>query len=264
MKRRILILAIVGLTNSATWASEGNISPLFTVLPGEVASLSPAATAAVPVSIALDQLEQGAAVLRLELPDGPIVDARLADLERRGPGDLVWRGRIEGGHRGELTLTMKNGFVAGLVSLAEGSWEVRTQPGGGQSLERLDTESFPTCGTPPAAEPLLLPEGDVDPCPNPIDRPDRIDVLGYYTPEARDAAGGVAQIEALVQSAVDISNTAFSNAQMIARFRLVDAELSTRSDSGNMSADLNWLASDAGLSSHAVLFQPGGQLSRYE
>jgi len=83
---------------------------------------------------------------------------------------------------------------------------VRTQPNGGQSLERLDPERFP--------------------------------------------AGGVAQIEALAQSSVDLSNTAFGNSQMTARFRLVDAELSTRNDSGNMSADLSWLATDAGVASY--------------
>ena len=81
-------------------------------------------------------------------------------------------------------------------------------------------------------------------------QPDQIDVLGYYTPQARDAAGGVAQIEALVQSAVDLSNTAFGNSQMTPRFRLIEAALSERNDSGNMSADLNWLASDAGVAAY--------------
>ncbi len=250
MKKTVPVLAIAFLLGYAAWAAGADVPNLFTILPGEVASVSPAALTAVPVAVNTAVLEAGPASLRLHLPDGPVVDARLTDLERRGPGDIAWRGRIENGHRGVVTLTLKHGFVVGLVSLTEGSWEFRTQPAGGQSLERLDAERFPACGTPQPMAVRGFTGDEPDPCPNPVNPPTQIDVLGYYTPQARDAAGGVAQIEALVQAAVDLSNTVFGNSEMTARFRLADAELSTRNDSGDMQADLNWLWVDPGVAAY--------------
>ena len=247
MRATLWTLAFACLTLCAAGALASDTPALFNVLSGEVASPSPAASAASPVSVDDALLTSGAPLLRLDLTDGPIVEDHLTELERRGPNEVVWRGRIDDAHRGQVTLTLHRGLVAGLVTLDVGTWEVRTQPNGGQSLERLDSASFPACGTPTATRTTATFEGDPDPCPNPVDPPNRIDVLGFYTPQARDAAGGVAQIEALVQSAVDLSNTAFTNSQMTARFNLLAAELSTRNDSGNMGADLAWLGSDPGV-----------------
>jgi hypothetical protein len=73
---------------------------------------------------------------------------------------------------------------------------------------------------------------------------DRIDVMGLYTPQARDAAGGVAAIEATIQAAVDNANTAFIDSDMTARFFLVHTALANHGDAGDLSADLAWLAND--------------------
>jgi hypothetical protein len=73
---------------------------------------------------------------------------------------------------------------------------------------------------------------------------DRVAVLSMYTPQARDAAGSVPQIETLIQAAVDNSNTAFINSEMPIRFHLVGTALANRNDSGNTSSDLGWLSGD--------------------
>ena len=74
---------------------------------------------------------------------------------------------------------------------------------------------------------------------------DRADVLTMYTPQARDAAGGVPQIEALIQAAVDNANTAFMNSEMPLRFHLAGTALADHDDAGNSGTDLSWLINDA-------------------
>lgn len=74
-----------------------------------------------------------------------------------------------------------------------------------------------------------------------------IDVMAVYTPQARDAAGGVAAIEATIQAAVDNANTAFIDSNMAARFTLVHTSLADYNDSGSSAADLDWVSSNAGV-----------------
>lgn len=143
-----------------------------------------------------------------------------------------------------MTLTLEQGYVVGLVTTRDSVWEIRTLADGGQSVDLIEQDRFPACGTPPATGPRRE-LGDVDPCPNPTDPVASVDVLSLYTPQARDASGGVPQIEALIQAAVDNTNTAYVNSEMPIRFRLVGTALANHDDSGSSGTDLNWLAGDA-------------------
>ena len=69
-----------------------------------------------------------------------------------------------------------------------------------------------------------------------------------YTPQARDAAGGVAQIDALIQAAVDNANTAFMNSLVNARYNLVATALANHNDAGDLGADLSWVQTDSAVS----------------
>ncbi len=196
-------------------------------------------------------LEAGASKLRLDLPGGIAREFRLVELERRGVGDLTWRGTLSG-TAVEATLTLKNGYVVGLINDDEDVYWVSTQPDGGQRLERIEQSRFPSCGTEQLGSSYRsgssagLPVGDSPPCPNPTDDVDRLDLLAYYTTLARDEAGGVGQIEAVIQAAVDVTNTAFLNSLMDLRFVLVHTELSERVESAPIS-DVFWLHDDPGV-----------------
>lgn len=196
--------------------------------------------------IAVEPAALADAELSLPLPGRAPATARLERIERRAAGDFTWRGFTAPEER--VVLTVKNGYVVGLIYAGGEAYEISTLAGGGQSVARLETGRFPACLG--ALEPELAggapPAGAPDPAGSPAGDPATdIDVLVYYTPQARDGAGGVAQIEAIAQGAVDMANTAFFDSEMVAHFDLVGAALSTREDSGSMSADLAWLRGDS-------------------
>lgn len=217
--------------------------PLFNPLPGAVTP-GQATVASQRVSVNVELLAAPQPELRLDLPETRPRFARLSALERRGSSDVAWRGTLLDEPDSTVTLTLKNGYVVGLITTRTAVWEIRTLAGGGQAVDRIEQVLFPACGTSQTAERSLV-LGDPDPCPSPADPVGRVDLLSMYTPEARDAAGGVPQIEALIQAAVDNSNTAFLNSEMPIRFNLVGTALAGHNDSGSGSSDLNWLANDS-------------------
>jgi hypothetical protein len=81
------------------------------------------------------------------------------------------------------------------------------------------------------------------------DPPGRIDVMILYTPQARSAAGGVSQIEAAIQNAVDLANTAFADSDVFTRFNLVHTAQANYNHYGNMYDDLDWLRYDPTVAS---------------
>ncbi len=193
-------------------------------------------------------LEASAATLALPLPDGQIAYARRDSVEQRGSESLTWRGMVDDG--GRVTLTLRNGIVAGRAEMPDGPYEIATSPAG-PLLVKLAMNGFPSCGNtlpesntlPTAFQPALpglgLDRIDGDPA-------DQIEVMILYTPLARDGAGGVAQIEATAQAAVDVANTAFADSNMTPRFSLVHTELIDYQATGFIINDRNFLMFDPG------------------
>ncbi len=76
--------------------------------------------------------------------------------------------------------------------------------------------------------------------PAPVGGP-LIDVMVVYTPSARNALGGTAAIEALIDSYVTFTNTAYRFSGVLHRFRLVHAAEVQYVESGNSIIDLERL-----------------------
>jgi hypothetical protein len=243
---RLLSLAVlVVVTAAAPPASAGGERLLFGTTPLPAAQSSPAALESWRAEVDVELLAAAPDRLELELPGRAAEWFRVSGVERRGVGDLAWRGRPEQGP-GLAVLTLRGERAGGLVDLGEEVWELSPLPGGSHRLERLDQDLFPLCG-----EPLTGAGEPAPPAPwapsSAARRPAElttIDVLVTYTPQARDGAGGTGGIEFVAQSAVDVTNTAFAESQSDVRFRLVHIALSTRNDSGDYNADLAWLRSD--------------------
>ncbi len=200
--------------------------------------------------------------LELELLDGSRLIARRSYAERRGPGRALWRGWADGQR---VVLTLHSGLVAGRIETPDGVHQILPLPGGGHGLAKLDSSLFGPCLTeaeltianPSEPSPsrgtvaptdATAPADAVDPTDG-GDPEDSIDVMAMYTPQARDAAGGVAAIEATIQSAVDVTNAAFAASDMVARFNLVHTALANHNDTGSLSADKTWLSNDPTVAS---------------
>lgn len=244
---RILLLVTVSvLVAGAAWAQdEARLIQLRDLTPAKAASTLEAWDVDVDPAV----LDRRSPVLTVDLPDGRLHRIEGSKVEVRGPGDLVWRGRFE--DAGAAILTLKNGFVVGLLFAPDALYELAAT-GRGQVLNRLDPEAFDPCAHEDGAsrfDPGLLigaksgfavegldltPKADFN----------NVDIMTVYTAAARIGAGGTAQIEATAQSAIDISNTALANSDAATRFTLVHTAEVSYVETGNIGAARNWVRND--------------------
>lgn len=205
-------------------------------------------------------LSLGSEQLTIEVPGKPELRVHRVGMDRRGTRNMVWRGRLQSDGAGNVTLTFHEGFLFGHIQNGSDMYIIRPQ-GGRTVVEMLDTDSFaPEWGhdaathghemVPPASGGDTIQESAAG-AENAVaaDGTVQIVLMSVYTPQARDAAGGTAQIQALIQAAVDQANTAFINSNMTARYFLAHTEEVSHNDSGDIISDLNWVTSNAAVAS---------------
>lgn len=264
---RMRHLALVLLAPGGLFAAEANpqdrdrseaplpplalLRPAQRVVRGErLASSSRGAVQSQMIDVEFAALDPQRDELRLDLFGGKSWIARRQSIEVRGAHDYSWRGRIEGepGHFSDVILSVKQGALAAMIYTPDGEvYEIRTAPGG-STLTLLNQDRFLGCGEPlhpPAQDEIVTPrfaatataEGD-----------GTVDLLVVYTDDAR-AVHGQAGIESTIQSAVDLSNTAYQNSGINMRLRLVGTREVDYAEAGNASADLDWVTNDAAVAS---------------
>ncbi len=205
-------------------------------------------------------VEREAKSLRIEVDEGLSMVARRSDVERRGAGDVTWRGWLEAPDQGRVVLTLKNGGVTGTIMAAGNRYVIRALDGGKHGLERVEPKLFGACGsdeqpsspldlggsflggpapagplggseaqgsflTPELALPSQLPAALKGGSEKAVSQ---IDLLALYTPKALIIAGvSEGTFAGWVQQAVDLANTASIDSQVEMRFRLVHFGLIT-------------------------------------
>jgi hypothetical protein len=148
----------------------------------------------------------------------------LERLERRGPDDVTWFGRLADHDDAgvDVVLVSKAGSVAGTLFLPGHTLALRTQPAGGAEV----LAELPTATRHEHA--LVPPPGAADDARPPADEATHasglvtIDVMIVYGQAALNANG--ANLGAKIQAAVDLANVAMTNSLTDVRFRLVHAE----------------------------------------
>lgn len=183
------------------------------------------ARSAYAVATAPAVLAAAPATLRLPFPQGER-EALTLEIERHAEDRYTWRGSLDDAGDYPAVLSVAGDAVAGFISAPEGIWELVPSTVAGESwLIELDGDRLPPCRGP--VDPG--PDGPAHPSAGAVsalsDSGDQVDVLLMYSPAARDAAGGVSQISAQAQAAVDSANTVFANSGMRMRFRVVGIEL---------------------------------------
>ena len=206
-------------------------------------------------------ISTGPAGLTVALPGQADLVVERQGHERRGARSSVWRGRGQRDRSAKMTLTQHEGLLFGHVESGNESFTIHPGSNGRTIVEKLDTDSFapewghdaatfgrdkipPMTGRDTNQEATLIP-----PPVTAADGTIQIDLMAVYTPQARAAAGGAAQIQGRIQAAVDQANTAFINSNMTVRFSLAHTAEVAYNDSGNIETDLNWVTGNSTVAS---------------
>jgi peptidyl-Asp metalloendopeptidase len=202
----------------------------------------------------------GAAEITIAVPGQPDLEIERQGHERRGARSSVWRGRGRQDRSARMTLTQHDGLLFGRIESGNEVFTIRPGRNGRTIVEKLDPDSFaPEWGhettsfgrdkVPPVKGDSLQQGSFAPPVTTSPDGTIRIDLMSVYTPQARNAGGGTAQIQGLIQAAVDQANTAFINSNMTARFFLAHTAEVSYNDSGNIENDLDWVTSNSTVAS---------------
>ncbi len=178
---------------------------------------------------ALDKARLGEGdVLALDLFGDTALKAVLRKVEKLAPGKTAYTGRLRGVAFGTLNMVVEHGIVQASLTHPGGAYQVRYAGDGVHSIQQIDPASLPL-----DAEPIIP--------NNPIHAPQAgrraaqdsglladdgstIDVLVVYDAAARASAGGTAAMSALIDLAINETNTGYANSGIIPRVRLAHAE----------------------------------------
>ena len=191
--------------------------------------------------LAAKHLSQGAETVVLNLFADLALTAVKKRTERRSPTQYTWFGHIQGAKYSQVILVVNHGSMAGNIRIDGKSYQVRAVGQGVHAIYEIDQPAFP-----PEAPPVPVDSGSAevqeDAGSNPrmeeSDGETVIDVMVVYSDDVADA---VADIDSLVQLAIDETNESFGNSSVNQRLRLVHRAEIDYVETGDSSTDLNRL-----------------------
>jgi hypothetical protein len=168
----------------------------------------------------------------LDLFDNLALDAQVMRVERTESGGIAIIARLADAELGSAVLVQNGRVLTGSVTFPGGSYSILPQADGTVSIARVAPHLLPPDGEPrmvKGAAPLAadLPAGDA-----PADTGKLIDVIVFWTPAAQTAAGGLAQIQNNIDTAITLTNTAYRNGGIAQRIRLVSKQAVTYTETG--------------------------------
>ena len=178
-----------------------------------------------------------ATLLDIELTGGRMVRAVLDRRETHRSGAATWAGHVEGEPFSSVTLVTNGGVLQGSVRLLDGAYSIEPASGGPLHLVRLvDVDAVGSDLEP------VVPVPDLPAASDPViggDDASTFDVLVMYTANARTVAGGTdLAVQTRIALGVSETNAAYANSGIAPRLRLVGAELTNYTESGDLSVDL--------------------------
>ena len=197
-----------------------------------------------PVGLNLAALGEGVAAqavpsIPLNFFEDVSLTALMNRIESRGKGRYTWFGSVPGDSMSEVILVVQDGVVAGNIVYKGRMYQVRPTASGTHEVREIDQAAFPAEADPiPVLTPLAAPDTA------PIVMADSgayIDVMVVYTPSARSAMGGAANIQALIQLGINETNQSYANSGITQRVNLVHSEEVSYTESASFETDLNRL-----------------------
>lgn len=217
-------------------------------VPAELAS-SPAVA---PVRLSLAALEESR--LSLPLPDGQVLRIERTDVERRGPRDYAWRGRVvgpKGEVQGHVTLTVWGKELMGRITTPGKVWNLVPEKGRYWLAQRVESDL--PCGTTERSEiahrlmqaPAAQSGGTPDLATAAADGFTRMRLVVVY-PRA-STLGDANRLNLQIRNAVDAGNTAMANSGIQARIDLVATREVNYTETKDPVDDLIWLYYDPAM-----------------
>jgi len=190
----------------------------------------------------LGNLKQPAQTVTLNLFDDTIFVAHFQRSETNRLGSYAWIGSLDGHPFGQAILVITDGLVAGSISLPGANYEIKPGKGDTHSINQLDHSAYPQ-ELPPIPSPPVAKSSIPDESLDVVDSCEQIQVLVAYSPEAKAAVGGTAQMEAKIALAVVETNTSYANSGVTQRIELAHTMETLPGDAlNNFGADLNALS----------------------
>lgn len=239
------IALIVMIFSGADSVSAQKSAKLFNLKEAASAKLDKSSLASVRESeISFDSLNfRNTETLEIALFDGKTYSAKQFQTEIRADNDYTWRGKItEGKFEGDVILTFKKGYVAGIIYAPMNAVYEIIPKGEKQILIELNQNLFPECGGDLKGEPS---NPKTENMLATTDSGDRIDVLILYTTPVKTSLGGDAQAQVFAQSAIDTTNTTYLNSKIRQRVRLVNAQETAIAETGSLGTELPVVRSDS-------------------
>jgi hypothetical protein len=220
----LLLLSLLVLVPGGSAAQPG--TGVFTAAETEAQRLSasdPAVIRSRAVAVNFDRLnglaQTLAALLTLNLFPDTVFNAACDRVEHNRSGTISWVGHLEGIAHSPVYLVIGDELLIGNVTTPDAHYQVRYLGSGLHVVSQIDQSA-----TPPDAEPIpvRLPPADA-PQRTPSSAGDDgsiVDILVVYTSSAREAAGGTAAMQALIDLAVTETNAGYANSNVTQRMRL--------------------------------------------
>jgi hypothetical protein len=178
--------------------------------------------------------------IKLNLFDDVTVVAQLDRIVRNESGTYSWIGHLVGVPLSTVVLTVGDGLLYGIVNSPEGVFEIKQISGETHVIQEINQAAFnESPDTPLAPQPRTTSELAAAAETPMTDNGSVIDVLVAYTDDARNGAGGTANIQALIDTAINTSNATYANSGVAPRIRLVASIEVNYAETISSDADLN-------------------------
>ncbi len=156
------------------------------------------------------------------------LDAQVTRVEATHSGGIAIIASIEGSPFGSAVIVQNGNVMSGSIAMPGGTYSILPAEPGTVRIAKVNPSLVPperdpvqTKGAAPMAEDSAG-VGDA-----PADTGKLVDVIVFWTPAAQTAAGGAANIQTNIDTAITLTNTSYRNSGVAQRIRLVSKQAAT-------------------------------------
>ncbi len=177
------------------------------------------------IAASFENNQRGAYRAAFEVFEGVSYIATFTHKESTLEGGYLLSGSLDDTSDGYINLVSSDGFISAILTDASQQYQLTQNSDQQYQFIRIDQSSFPT-----EFEPLEPPitqttiEADKSPPQTAMDTGTLIDVMVVYTDDARVGAGGILNMEILINLAVAETNQGYLRSNINHRFNLVHTE----------------------------------------